>query len=195
MRQIMMMIAAMFFTITTSAKGALVFDFVPSAQTTNINGIQFSPLGDRFIVTNTLVSQQLNAVSSLYIDFEVNYNHTDAVGNVFYTPNSTTYQLFVLDQKLTSPPGPTPGIIAEDSLPGLSEVFNLGQGRYEYKADTGSGSIDFVFNTNSPLGYQVESGTYTYNGNATPEPSSLAMLGIGATIAAVGRKFYRGRRV
>jgi hypothetical protein len=190
MRQITMMMF-MFLSMSMFAQAGFVFDFVPSAQTTNVNGIEFSPLGGDLVVTNTLVSERSSSLGfSIWTDFRVVYSHTDAVGNVFYTPNNLAYQVYVLDQYLTNPPGPTPGILVRDLIDGTSEARNLGSGRYEFKANTIGGAIDFTFNTNLELGHQVEFGTLTYNGNSTPEPSSLLLVGMGISVIGLCRKFW-----
>jgi len=191
MRQIMSVVLFMVF-FPLCSEGALVFDFVPSAETTNINGIQFSPPGSDFIVTNTLVQERGLPLTSpsLWTDFKVLYDRTDSDGNVFYRPDDFS-KVFVIDTYLGSQHDNPTTILVRDVMDGESEAFNLGNGRYEYQAKTLGGKIDFTFNTNLPLGHQVECGTFTYDYSSVPEPTSFVMMGLGGLISAIGYTFRK----
>lgn len=184
--------------IPAQVQGSMIYDLVPSSETRNISGLQFSTTGDDFVLTNTLTTRD----SSVYfLDFGVSFDHVDVSGNVVYAPANATYQLYVLDSLLGTP---SVSVITSGIFVGTPTAYNRGDGRYEFKGDlvgflgqptanfNANLHVDVAFDTRLPLGHQIERGDLTVLViPSVPEPTSVVLLGIGL-VTIVG--YTRSRR-
>jgi hypothetical protein len=182
------------------------YSLVPGLDATGLpmgspDGLQFDTGG--LVLTNAPVADRSGGLH--YLNFGMAYDHTDASGDIFYRPNDARYQLYVLDGRLgpvvPDPIVPTP--IAEAVFSGLAELTSLGGGQYAFSADlltfvpvgspapNGIGRIEFTFNADAPVGYQVTGGTLV----VVTEPPSAVLMALAGLATVAGRRVVRFRRL
>jgi hypothetical protein len=194
------MIFAASLTLASTAHASQVYTFLPGQGSEGssmavADGLQFQPIGSDFVLTNASI---LNGSSLLqYLNFGVAYDYTDASGNIFYRPDNSQYQLYVLGNTLGSI---SPQSVQEAVFSGLAELVSLGGGQYEFSGNLlefatpgvagldGTGHVAFTFNTNARPGYQITGGTLTFTPNVVPLPASAVLFALGGLMTAAGRR-------
>ena len=149
---------------------SFILEIVPSLSAP-ANSLQFSPSGGDFALANALTTSPELPGEQLFTDFRLAFDHADASGKIFYSPEAGADQLFVRDALLGQP-----GDVAyQATIIGPSILFSLGGDRFSLSvpllgtigpsvpgSTTYPVSLVYTFDLTKPAGFQTESGFIVY---------------------------------